>query len=184
MARPVLLGLALVAAAAGPAAAEDERSLSATLSYAYFSTVGAMPEDGSEPPALASDIGGSLTLAYERMLGTDVGLRGSLTGGGFYGGEELEQSPRSYALLADAGVVFKLDILKYVPYGFAGIGGVVSGGGPIDQGLDFVVVLGGGLDYLITRQRSLGLEVRLASFGGDVTVMTAGVRGTVRWGFF
>ena len=184
MARLFMLGLALVAAGSGAAAADDERSLSATVSYAYFSTLGEPPEEGAEPPALSPDFGGSLSLAYERMLGTDLGLRGSVTGGAFSGGQQMDQSSTSFALLGDVGVVFKLDILKYVPYGFAGVGGVLSGGGPIDNGLDFVVVVGGGLDYLVTRQRSFGLEVRLASFGGDVTVMTAGIRGTTRWGFF
>src|SRR5262249_41364105 len=69
-----------------------------------------------------------------------------------------------------------------VPYLFGGLGGVVSGGGPIDRGADFVLVVGGGVDWLVSRERSLGLEARIASFGGDITVGTCGVRGTVRWG--
>jgi hypothetical protein len=29
----------------------------------------------------------------------------------------------------------------------------------------------------------VGLEARVASFGGDITVVTFGLRGTLRWGF-
>jgi len=93
------------------------------------------------------------------------------------------QGNTSFAALGDAGVVYRFDVLKYVPYAFAGIGGVAAGGGPIDSGADFVLVIGGGLDWLVSRERSYGLETRVASFGGDITVVTFGVRGTVRWGF-
>ncbi len=65
-----------------------------------------------------------------------------------------------------------------------GVGGVMSGGGPIDRGTDLVLVVGGGLDRLWSRKRSAGLEMRIASFGGDVTVVTIGLRGTTRWDFF
>jgi hypothetical protein len=78
--------------------------------------------------------------------------------------------------------VFRFDVLQVVPYLFAGLGGVVSGGGPLDRGADFVLVVGGGVDWLMSRERSIGLEARLASFGGDITVATFGVRGTLRWG--
>jgi hypothetical protein len=94
------------------------------------------------------------------------------------------QSSRSYALLVDAGAAFRFDIFKYVPYAFAGVGVVMSGGGPIDRGNDAVLVIGGGLDRLWSRKRSAGLEMRIASFGGDVTVVTIGLRGTTRWDFF
>lgn len=175
---------ALLGGAAGAARADDERALSVTASYAAFSTVG-VNEDPSLPgPALTSDRGAGLTLAYERMLGTDFGLRAELTGGVFHGGAQMDQSTTSYAGVADVALVARLDILKYVPYGFAGVGGVATRGGPLPGGADLVLVLGGGVDDLLSRSRSLGLEVRVASFAGDVTVVTAGVRGTLRWGFF
>jgi hypothetical protein len=44
--------------------------------------------------------------------------------------------------------------------------------------------VGGGLDVLAGRDRSWGIEGRLASFGGDVTIFSIGVRGSVRWGYF
>jgi hypothetical protein len=40
------------------------------------------------------------------------------------------------------------------------------------------------LDFLASRSRSFGVEAKLASFGGDVTVFTLGVRGSIRWGYF
>lgn len=163
--------------------AEDERALSAGVSYGTFSVPG-QAEDNMEPPALSPTVGGALSVVYERMLGTDFGLRAELLGAMFYGGEQKDQSALSYAGLGDAGIVFRFDILKYVPYVFGGVGGVASTGGPIARDVDLVLVVGGGLDYLQGRERSYGLELRLASFGGDVTVFTAGFRATHRWGFF
>lgn len=184
------LGLAVAALIlpAAAARADGERALSVGLGYATFSVPG-KAEGNMAPPSLSPDLGGALSVTYERAVGSDFGLRAELAGGVFYGGADPdadERAPRetSYALLADAGVVYRLDVLKYVPYAFAGVGGVASGGGLIDRGLDFVLVLGGGVDWLRARDRSYGVELRLASFGGDITVFTAGLRGTVRWGFF
>jgi len=47
-----------------------------------------------------------------------------------------------------------------------------------------VLALGGGLDVLASREKSWGVEARLASFGGDVTIFTVGLRATKRWGYF
>jgi hypothetical protein len=168
---------------ATPAWAEGERALSAGLSYATFSVPG-KAMGNQAPPTLAPDGGLSLSVSHERAIGSDFSLRGELAGAGFYGGNDKTQSALSYAGLVDVGVTFRFDILKYVPYAFGGVGGVVTGGGPIDTGADFVLVVGGGCDWLVSRDRSYGVEGRLASFGGDVTVFTLGLRGTVRWGYF
>lgn len=167
---------------AGTAYAEGERALSVGLGWATFSTLGE-PVNNQAPPTLAPDIGGALTVSYEHSVSTDVSLRGELAGGAFYGGEQQMAGQTSYAGLADVGAALRFDVLKYVPYAFAGIGGVILGGGPIDRGADFVLVIGGGLDWLRSRERSYGFEARVASFGGDTTVVTIGLRGTVRWGF-
>ena len=50
--------------------------------------------------------------------------------------------------------------------------------------LALLAVACGGLDFLRSRERSWGFEARLASFAGNVTTMSLGVRGTLRWGFF
>ena len=170
-------------ALAAPAAAEGDRALSLGVGWATFSAPG--KKMGSQaPPALSPDIGGALSLAYEHAIGTDFALRGQLAGSWFDGGAQKGESSTSYALLAAAGAVVRFDVLKEVPYVFAELGGVYSWGGPIARGGEFVVAIGGGLDCLLSRKRSLGAELTLASFGGDVTVFTLGVRGSLRWGYF
>lgn len=175
--------LVLIALFGGSARADGERALSASLGWATFSTPG-KAMGNQAPPTLSPDIGGALALSYEHAVSTDFSLRAELAGGLFYGGGGAMQSNTSYALLGDAGVVFRFDVLKFVPYAFGGLGAVASGGGPIEGGADVVLVLGGGLDWLQSRERSLGVEARVASFGGDMTVVTVGIRGTLRWGFF
>lgn len=176
--------IALVLCALAPAArAEGESALSLGLSWATFSAPG--PKMGNQQPsAVSPDIGGSLGVTYEHALSTDFSLRGEAAGGLFYGGASGKQSNTSYAALGDVGVTYRFDVLKYVPYAFGGVGAVFSGGGPIDQGADWVLAVGGGLDVLLSRDRSFGVEGRLASFGGSITLFTFGVRGTLRWGYF
>jgi len=177
------LALLAVVGSYGAAEAESERALSVGLGWATFSVPGEAVNNMA-PPSISPDVGGALSVTYEHAIGSDLGLRVELAGGVFYGGAGKDQSNTSFAALGDAGVVFRFDVLKYVPYAFGGVGAVASGGGPIDRGLDFVLAVGGGLDILVSRSRSYGFEARLASFGGDVTVFTFGVRGTTRWGYF
>jgi hypothetical protein len=183
--------LLIVAVIGSTAHAEGERALSASIGWATFSATG-KPVGNQAPPTLSPDLGGALGVSYELSVSTDLGLRGELAGGAFYGGDQPMQGQTagkaggktSFALLGDAGVVFRFDVVKFVPYAFGGLGGVATGGGPIDRGADLVLVIGGGVDWLQRRERSYGLEARIASFGGDVTVVTFGFRGTARWGFF
>jgi hypothetical protein len=177
----VRLAPLLIVVVASTAHADGERALSVGLGWATFSALG-KPTGKQAPPTLSPDIGGMLVASYEYSISSDIALRGELAGGVFYGGGQAMQSKTSYASLGDAGAVFRFDVLKVVPYLFGGLGGVVAGGGPIDRGADFVLVVGGGVDWLYSRERSLGLEARVASFGGDITIATIGVRGTLRWG--
>lgn len=163
--------------------ADGDRALSVSLGWATFS-VPAKPIKGMEQPAITPDVGGTLGAIYEHSLSDDLSLRAELAGGMFYGGNDSKQTSLSYTGLGDVGVTYRFDVLKYVPYAFAGLGVVVTGGGPIERGTDLVLALGGGLDILSSRTRSWGVEARLASFGGDVTLFTLGLRGTVRWGYF
>jgi hypothetical protein len=180
--------LPAIVAAQQTAHAEGERALSVGASFATFSTPG--KKTGSQvPPDVTPDGGGALSLSYERTFGSDFSLRAEAAGAYFHGGDnpKMNQSPSSYAALGDVGFVYRFDIYTVVPYAFAGIGGVLSGGGPIDQharGDEFVVVIGGGVDWLQSRDRSYGLELRMASFAGDITVTTVGLRASTRWGFF
>ena len=177
----LLIALPIATASSGVAHGEGERALSGSLGWATFSALGT-PVGRQAPPTVSPDIGGVLAVSYEHAISSDVSLRAELAGGVFHGGGQAMQSQTSYASLGDAGAVFRFDVLKVVPYLFGGLGGVVSGGGPIDRGVDFVLVVGGGVDWLTSRERSIGLEARIASFGGDITVATFGVRGTLRWG--
>jgi len=177
------LALLAVIGSRGVAHGDSERALSVGLGWATFSVPGEAVNN-MEPPSISPDVGGALAVTYEHAIGSDLGLRAELAGGVFYGGAGKDQSNTSFAALGDAGVVFRFDVLKYVPYAFGGVGAVATDGGPIDRGLDFVLAVGGGLDILASRARSYGFEARLASFGGDVTVFTLGVRGTSRWGYF
>jgi len=167
---------------AGVARADGETAVSVGLGWATFSVPGkAMNQQA--PPTLSPDVGGALAVSYERSISSDFGLRGELAAGVFYGGAQAMQGNTSFTALGDAGIVYRFDVLKYVPYVFGGLGGVAVGGGPVDGSVELTLVIGGGLDWLVSRERSYGLEARVASFGGDVTVVTFGVRGTARWGF-
>ncbi|MCX5745066.1 MAG: hypothetical protein NT062_21475 [Proteobacteria bacterium] len=179
------LGTLGLVASPAVAHAEDERALSVGFGWATFSTPG-VAAGNMEPPQLTPDIGGAASLIYERAIGSDVALRGELGGGLFYGGAQdpKKQTAISYTGLVDVGGVVRFDVLKYVPYAFGGIGAIASAGGPISTDLDLVIVIGGGLDVLTSRSRSWGIEGKLASFGGDITVFSLGLRGTVRWGYF
>ena len=178
-----LLLTALLTVGGRDARAEGERALSFGLGWATFSIPGEAVNN-MPPPTLSPDAGGAISLSYEHAIGSDVALRGELAGGAFYGGGSAMQSKASYAALVDVGAVYRFDVLKYVPYAFVGVGVVAVDGGPIAGQSDLVLAVGGGVDWLLSRSRSLGIEGRLASFGGDVTLFTFGVRGTVRWGYF
>jgi hypothetical protein len=166
----------------GTAHADGESALSVSVGWATFSAPG-KPVARQAPASVIPDIGGALAIAYERAISGDFSLRGELAGGVFYGGGPAGAGTTSFSALGDAGLTYRFDVLKYVPYAFAGLGGVTVGGGPVDQTTNIAVVIGGGVDWLRSRERSYGLEARLATFGGDITLVTVGLRGTLRWGF-
>jgi hypothetical protein len=163
--------------------AEGEQALSASIGWATFSVPG-KAMGNQAPPTLSPDWGGALSVSYERALSTDLSLRGELSGGLFRGGGQAMASATSYAALGDAGIAFRFDVLNIVPYAFGGLGAATAGGGPLDRTVDPVLVVGAGVDWLERRERSFGVEARVASFGGDLTVVTVGLRGTLRWGQF
>lgn len=174
----------MILAISTQAHAEGERALSVGLGWATFSTPGPKPPGNMEPTTVSPDVGGALAFTYEHAVGSDFSLRAEGGGGMFYGGQSKTQTAVSYAGFGDAGITFRFDVLKYVPYAFGGLGVVETTGGPMLSGTNFVVALGGGVDMLVSRKRSYGLEARLASFGGDVTIFTLGLRATARWGYF
>ena len=174
---------AIILALSPVARADGDRALSADAGLATFSALG-KPVGKKAPPSITPDLGFTLGGIYEHGVSTDVSLRGELAGCLFEGGAAKGQSEWSGAGLADVGVVFRFDVLKYVPYAFGAVGGLYSSGGPLDRGVEPVLAIGGGLDVLTSRSRSWGGEIRIASFGGDVTVVSIAARGTIRWGYF
>jgi hypothetical protein len=177
--------LLALGAMAGVAHADGDRALTLGLGYATFSVPGTMSTNGQPPPPITPDGGGMLDGTYQHGLSDDLYLRAEAVAAVFRGGAQKGQSDTSYALLGDAGFLFRLDVLKYTPYAFAGIGGITTGGGPIAGDSQFVLSIGGGVEFLSPgRTRSWGLEARLASFAGDVTVFTFDYHRAVRWGFF
>ncbi len=183
MARIPATALAALVAAAPLAHADGDRAASLGLGFATFS-LPAPAKTVKVPTELSPTWGLSLSGMYEHGISTDLALRAEVIGGLFDGGNQKHESPWSGAVMGDVAIEFRFDVLSTVPYAFAGIGGVYAAGGPIDTPAQAVVVLGGGVDWLESRDRSIGGEVRLASFAGDITVFTIGIRGSVRWGYF
>jgi len=171
----ILLLLALPRVAA---AADGESALSVGVGGGTFVLPGAEEDDDPITPTA----GGVLLLSYERGFGEAWSWRVDLAGG-LYGGGGL-----SWSGVAAAGIVYRFDVLKYVPYGLLEVGGAVVGGGPVPEAdspvLDPVLQIGGGLDVLRSRDRSWGIEARVATFGADLTTIAVTARYTWRWGWF
>jgi hypothetical protein len=166
--------IAILARIAAPAAADGESALSGSLGWATY----ARPSADDPAMDVTPDFGGMLAIEYERAFAEPLSWRIEGAFGGFGG------DGTSFLALAHVGAVYRFDVLKYVPYAFAGVGAVMAWGGPLDFGADPVLVLGGGLDILSSRDRSYGVEARLASFAGDITFLSIGARLTFRWGYF
>src|SRR5690606_34733596 len=102
--------------------------------------------------------------------------------GGLYG-----RGGTSWSGLLAAGVVYRLDVLRYVPYGLFGVGATAVGAGPIPDDespiLDPVLVAGLGVDVLRSRDASWGIELR-GAWISDTALATLSARYTWRWGYF
>lgn len=177
------LAAALVLAGGLPARADGDRALSVGIDYATFSAPGIANSSGQTPSAASPSWGAGVSGSYEQALSTDISLRGELAGDAFSGGltDPKHQTTRSYAGVGDVGVLFRFDVLRVVPYAFGGVGGIVATGGPLAT-TGLVLAIGGGVTFLVDRRRSVGAEVRIASFGTGLTVVTFGVRLSTRWG--
>jgi hypothetical protein len=172
-ARAVVVAMFGLAAAPTPAQADGESALSASLGWATYS----LP--GDDDMDITSYKGAQLAVMYERAFAEPLSWRIELGGAAFH-----HTDGASLLAVGDLGVVYRFDVLEYVPYAFAGVGAVMAGGGPLPTTTEPILMLGGGLDFLLRRERSWGVELHLASFAGSVTTFSLGVRGTLRWGFF
>ena len=127
---------------------------------------------------VGSDLGIAANVEYERAIGEAFSLRAEFGGSLFDNSKGL-----SYAGEAAGEFVYRFDVLKYVPYIMGGGGAIYSGGGPLPGSFDAVVVLGGGLDILKSREFSYGFEAKMAA-SANTTTISAGFRATWRWGYF
>lgn len=161
--------------ASGNAAASDgESALSGLLGVGTFTLPGEEEDESISPTA-----GGVGLVSYERGFSEALSWRIELSGGLYAGGG------LSWSGAVAGGLVYRFDVLKYVPYAVIEVGGSMVGGGPVPEPvIDPVVQIGGGVDFLLGRSRSWGLEARVASFAGDTTTVSVGARYTIRWGYF
>lgn len=168
------LGLAVVLAIPGPASAgEGERAVSVAAGYATYAT----PDD--EMMATLTPTGGAaIGVGYERALGDEVSWRADLLLAGYLGGGAAGSA------LGSVGLVYRIDVLKYVPYVDVGVGALIRGGGPFPLGVEPALRIGGGVDILQSRARSWGVVATLTSFASTTTTFSAGLRSTWRWGYF
>ncbi|HTM19191.1 MAG TPA: hypothetical protein VL172_01745 [Kofleriaceae bacterium] len=167
--RAAACALLAVTLSAGPAAAgEDDRSISASLGYATFSVPDHTPH------------GGSLDVAYERGFADALSFRAEVGGGAY----PIGTGSPGYSLQAAVGLTYLFDVVRYVPYIHAGVGGILLTAPDLDPDLSPLVELGIGLDILHSRTWSYGAAARFESFVNDTAFFTAGVRLSYRWGFF
>jgi hypothetical protein len=165
--------IAILFSVSAARAGEGESAVSPSLGWAGYATT---DKDGK---AVSSSIGAAAGATYERGISEALSWRVSLVGAGF-----TADKGRSVSAWGAAGLVYRFDVLKYVPYVEVSVGGVWIDGATLHNGMDPLLELGGGLDVLSSRDRSWGGEIRLGSFAGDTTILTVGVRTTWRWGYF
>lgn len=166
------LALALAAPTAAQAG-DGERAVSFGLGAATYATPG---EDMDE--TLTPTAGAAIAATYERGIGDEVSVRADLTVAGYLGGGAAASA------LGTVGLVYRIDILKYVPYVEVGVGGLAVAGGPWSLGVEPALRLGGGVDVLRGRDRSWGVTAAMTSFASATTTLAIGVRATWRWGYF
>ncbi len=173
---PAVGCLVWLLAAPLPAWASDgESAFSVSLGIGTYS----VPAEDPDDEALAPLAGGVVGVSYERGISEALSWRVELWGA-VYSGDGVSGGGS-----AAGGLVYRFDVLKYVPYGLLELGVVALDGGPLPEAqLAPVVQIGGGLDILQSRDRSYGVEARLASFAGDVTTVSLSGRYTWRWGYF
>ncbi len=157
----------LVPASAG--AIEGESSLSVTP---RFSALRVEVDDVE-----SSGVGGGLSLDYQRGFSDTWWFRGAIAGafhdGGLWNGT------------ATLGLTYAVDVLRYVPYLGAGVGGAVVGGDALSATqVRPLLELGAGVDVLESRTFSWGVDARVSAYLDGLVLFTIGPRFSWRWGYF
>ncbi len=170
--------LVIALACPAPAAAGDGES-AASAGLGVGTWVAPNPDEDAEEETIAPTAGAVAQLVYEKAFAEALSWRVEGWGGLYLGGGT------SYAAAVAGGLVYRFDVLKYVPYALVELGGqLVTGGALPEAALDPVLQVGGGLDVLRSRQSSWGVELRIGGFAGDTITTSLGVRMTRRWGYF
>ena len=136
-------------------------------------------------PTSRRTAGHALSVGYEHSVGTDFSLRGDLAGAFFHGGNDQtkkqsrEPVRRRLPTSAWRSGSTCSSGCRTRSAGSAGWRRVAARS--TARRVRRFVVVGGGLDPAEPRL-VVGLEARLASFGGDITVFTIGLRGSARAG--
>ncbi len=176
--KPLIAAAILAAFAPGVAAAGDGES-AAAAGIGLGTWVAPNPDEDAEETTISPTVGAVAQLGYEKGFAEALSWRVEAWGGVYTGGGT------SYAGLVAGGLVYRFDVLKYVPYALIELGGQVVSGGPLlETALEPVLQLGGGLDVLRDRQSSWGVEVRIGGFAGDTVTTSLALRMTRRWGYF
>jgi hypothetical protein len=162
----VLTAAALVALPAPVQAADGERALSLGLGYATYTQPDYNPH------------GAVLGMDFERGFSDALSWRVSGGAGAYY------RDGLSFSGHLTIGLTYLFDVLKYVPYANAGIGGIIIGSGERDIDVSPLAEIGVGLDILRSRTASYGVYIRFETLLQETSFLTAGVRSTWRWGFF
>lgn len=171
-----LLLVALVLSPLPAAAVEGEQVLSVCAGYANLS----IPQDAGDGSERDLGMhGGMVQVDYERGLSETWSLRGSLSGGLYDGPVNLAYSG---ALVAD--LLYRFDVIRYVPYLMGGVGLVSAFGEGVDTRYLPVVELGLGLDVLESREFSWGIEARWDTSYSFARYLTVGMKASWRWGYF
>ena len=173
MLRSLLIAALLLGVALPAQASDDENAISVSLGYGTYAVPDYQPS------------GGVLSVAYRRGFSDAFSWRVSGGAGLYHGASDL-----TYSGHATAGIVYLLDVLKYVPYVEVGLGAIlIAGRAPQDGepvGVQISPLLQGaiGLDVLSSRSFSYGVRVEFESLLQETAFFTAGARVTWRWGFF
>jgi hypothetical protein len=159
-------------------AGEGEKAVSGGLGIGTW--VAPNPDEDAEEETIAASGGLIAQVVYEQAFSEALSWRLEAWGAVYTGTDG-----RSYGAVAAGGLVYRFDVLKYVPYGIVELGGqYLTGGELAEAALDPVLQVGGGLDVLKSRQSSWGVELRIGGFAGDTVTTSLGFRMTRRWDYF
>lgn len=156
-------------------AVEGEQALSLSARFASLTVTELVDRRNLD----RSGIGGGLMLDYGRAVSDTIWLRAAVAGT-----VHRIEGQATWAGHASVGMVYAVDVLKYVPYVSAGVGTSVIAGGVMDLELKPYLELGLGIDVIASTTFSWGVDARFSSFLSKAAIIMVGPRISWRWGYF